>query len=249
MKIIFVTPSKSEPKTGCSINFLRERLERERADFYSETIDLSQIDLKRSSLNEIKTICNSAKLKVADFDLVHTFSFFPFICRDFFPNLLLYSFNKDLIKDEFQIFLNNIDMLNNIKCDVEGLAPTKIYDLYQESLNNKKIFDSRPWGWWKLLLSSTNYKVKEIFVSPKQQLSLQKHRFRRENWLIAEGSGWITVGESRFYAKRGDFFQIKEKEVHRAESEEKGLRIIELQLGNYLGEDDITRIEDKYGRR
>lgn len=249
MKVLFVTPSKSEPKTACSIDFLRAELEQNYADFYSETLDLSQTDLKNVSLNEIKTLSNSTKLKAGDFDLTHTFSFFPFVCRTFFSNLLFYSFEKDKIDGDFQIFLSDINRFNNVKCDVANLTPTKIYAFYQEKINNNKTFDPRPWGWWKVLLLSANYKVKEIFISPRQQLSLQKHQFRRENWLVVEGSGWITLGKDRFYAEKGDFFRIQENEIHRAESAENGMTIVELQLGTYLGEDDLVRIEDKYGRK
>ncbi|MGI6394382.1 MAG: sugar phosphate nucleotidyltransferase [bacterium] len=108
--------------------------------------------------------------------------------------------------------------------------------------------DKRPWGYWISLEKKENYQVKRIYIYPNEKLSLQKHKFRSETWTVVGGSGFITIGEKVFKAEAGQTFQIEKGEIHRAEAEGKGLEIIEVQKGEYLGEDDIERIEDKYGR-
>ena len=114
---------------------------------------------------------------------------------------------------------------------------------------NRARFDERPWGWWRSLdFNEGNFQVKHIFVAPKGKLSLQKHKHRSEIWTVVEGSGFITIGETIHPAKKGDVFRIEIGEIHRAEGGEDGMHIIEVQLGDYLGEDDIIRIEDIYGR-
>ncbi|HSW61674.1 MAG TPA: sugar phosphate nucleotidyltransferase, partial [bacterium] len=109
--------------------------------------------------------------------------------------------------------------------------------------------DIRPWGSWISLEQGEGYQVKHIFVAPKGKLSLQKHKHRAEIWTVVEGSGYVTVGETIHQAAKGNVFRIEVGEIHRAEGSEEGMHIIEVQLGDYLGEDDIIRIEDIYGRK
>jgi len=115
---------------------------------------------------------------------------------------------------------------------------------------NRPRFDERPWGWWRSLdFLENSFQVKHIFVAPKGKLSLQKHKHRAEIWTVVQGSGFITVGETVHPASKGNAFRIEVGEIHRAEGSEEGMHIIEVQLGDYLGEDDIIRIEDIYGRK
>ena len=126
----------------------------------------------------------------------------------------------------------------------KALAIMEKYD----TLNRSK-FDKRPWGWWRSLdFEEGSFQVKHIFVAPKSKLSLQKHKHRAEIWTVVEGSGFITIGETVHPAGKGDVFRIEVGEIHRAEGGEEGIHIIEVQFGDYLGEDDIIRIEDIYGR-
>lgn len=118
----------------------------------------------------------------------------------------------------------------------------KILPLIQKS-------DIRPWGFWISLEQGEGFQVKHIFVAPKGKLSLQKHKHRAEIWTVVQGSGFITVGETVYPAFKGNVFRIEVGEVHRAEGGDNGMHIIEVQLGDYLGEDDIIRIEDIYGRK
>jgi len=107
----------------------------------------------------------------------------------------------------------------------------------------------RPWGSYQTLALEDGYQVKSITVNPGGRLSLQKHQHRAEHWLIVSGALTITVGsDSRSY-RVGEKIFIDKGELHRAENFTKeSAVIIEVQLGSYLGEDDIVRIEDIYGR-
>lgn len=115
--------------------------------------------------------------------------------------------------------------------------------------NNKKT-DQRPWGYFKVLADEKDHKVKLIVVSPGHCLSLQKHQKRAEHWFILSGNGIVTLDGLRLNKKEGDSVEIPCGSVHRIENRGKlDLRFIEIQTGEYFGEDDIERIEDEYGRR
>ena len=107
----------------------------------------------------------------------------------------------------------------------------------------------RPWGWYETLSETAGSKVKRIHVRAGHKLSLQKHSRRAEHWVVALGTARITVGERVFDAGVGEHCDIDRGQVHRLENPSAGpLEIIEVQIGDYLGEDDIVRIEDSYGR-
>ena len=107
----------------------------------------------------------------------------------------------------------------------------------------------RPWGWYETLTEAPGYKVKLIGVAPGQQLSLQKHHQRAEHWVGVVGCGRVTVGERVLDLAPGQHIDIALGEVHRLANPGPGpLEIIEVQFGAYLGEDDIVRLQDVYGR-
>jgi mannose-6-phosphate isomerase len=109
--------------------------------------------------------------------------------------------------------------------------------------------DERPWGMYEVLAEGDNYKVKRIEVKPGHRLSLQMHDSRSEHWVIIEGSGLVTVGDSEFGVRANDDVLIPVRTKHRvANPGESTLVFIEVQCGSYLGEDDITRFEDDYDR-
>lgn len=120
--------------------------------------------------------------------------------------------------------------------------------LYNTTMNNyiKKAY--RPWGYWEALKLAGNYKIKSFFVKPGEQLSLQKHKHRAEIWVVADGEGTILIDGESFEAGRGDVYMVKKEQVHRVSGKNNGIQIVELQLGDYLGEDDIVRLQDSYGR-
>ncbi|PAF45068.1 mannose-1-phosphate guanylyltransferase/mannose-6-phosphate isomerase [Helicobacter sp. 11S02596-1] len=107
----------------------------------------------------------------------------------------------------------------------------------------------RPWGNYTVLLESPNYKIKQIIVKPKSRLSLQKHFHRNEHWTIVSGSAVVTIGEKQIFLKANESTYIPMGQLHRLENPGKiDLVIIEIQVGEYLGEDDIIRIEDDFKR-
>lgn len=127
-----------------------------------------------------------------------------------------------------------------------------------EALNNegtkehleKEIY-YRPWGYYSILESSVGYKVKKIIVNPGQKLSLQYHYHRKEHWLIVKGKARVTKDTNVLTLGPSDTIEINKQQVHRLENISKieSLEVIEIQIGSYLGEDDVVRLEDMYGRQ
>ena len=107
----------------------------------------------------------------------------------------------------------------------------------------------RPWGWYETVSEVPGNKVKRIRVHPGQQLSLQKHHQRAEHWVVVLGTARITVGERVVDMAAGQHVDIAVGEVHRlANLTGQPVEIVEVQFGAYLGEDDIVRLQDDYGR-
>jgi mannose-1-phosphate guanylyltransferase/mannose-6-phosphate isomerase len=116
-----------------------------------------------------------------------------------------------------------------------------------EAHSNRKVY--RPWGFYDSIDCGDNFQVKRIQVNPGSKLSLQKHQHRAEHWIITSGEATVTCGENTFKLKENQSTFIPKGEIHRLENqEEKILEIIEIQTGDYLGEDDIIRLEDDYQR-
>ena len=110
--------------------------------------------------------------------------------------------------------------------------------------------DERPWGTWEIMATSANYAVKRIVVKPGARLSLQRHAFRAEHWIVVGGTALVTRGTETFPVASGEHAAIGLGDVHRIEnpgSDE--LVFIEVQHGERLDENDIERIEDDYGRQ
>ncbi len=115
------------------------------------------------------------------------------------------------------------------------------------SKNCKKV--RRPWGCWSVLFEAAGYKVKKIIVNPGQSLSLQSHKYRSEHWVVVRGRAKIQNSGNIVLLKKGQSAFIAAKQKHRLSNPGKlPLEIIEVAIGKYLGEDDIARYEDKYGR-
>lgn len=107
----------------------------------------------------------------------------------------------------------------------------------------------KPWGTYETILLGKNYQVKRIIVAPKQQLSLQSHNHRSEHWIIVDGEGVVTLNEDKIILKKDDKVYIPVKAKHRMSNlTYKEVIFIEVQNGDYLGEDDIVRYQDDYGR-
>lgn len=109
--------------------------------------------------------------------------------------------------------------------------------------------DFRPWGWFESLALSKSFQVKRICVNPGAALSLQSHQHRSEHWIVVEGKAKVTIDKNVKIVTEGASVYIPLGSVHRLENaEEKALVMIEVQTGDYLGEDDIVRYEDLYSR-
>lgn len=108
---------------------------------------------------------------------------------------------------------------------------------------------SPPWGRWIVLDEAKNYKVKRIEVYPGKRLSYQRHLKRREHWRIVQGEGTVTLDGREIPVREWDGVEIPMEAAHRIENTGvHDLIFIEVQRGEYLGEDDIVRLEDDYGR-
>ena len=107
----------------------------------------------------------------------------------------------------------------------------------------------RPWGWYDSIDAGPRFQVKRIMVKPGARLSLQKHHHRAEHWVVVSGTAEVTCGERKLLLSENQSTYIPLGEVHRlANPGTIALEIIEVQSGAYLGEDDIVRFEDSYGR-
>ena len=107
----------------------------------------------------------------------------------------------------------------------------------------------RPWGKFTNIFVSKDFQVKELVVNPGAILSLQKHKYRSENWVVVQGKANVVLNNKNIVLNKSDSIFIPQGAVHRIENRQKSiLKIIEVQTGSYLGEDDIIRIKDIYGR-
>ena len=117
-----------------------------------------------------------------------------------------------------------------------------------EALTHRKIY--RPWGWYDSIDAGERFQVKRIVVNPGSSLSLQMHHHRAEHWIIVKGTARITRGEEVFLLSENQSTYIPLGVKHRLENPGKfPLEMIEVQSGSYLGEDDIVRFDDTYGRK
>ncbi len=108
---------------------------------------------------------------------------------------------------------------------------------------------ARPWGWYDSIDRGERFQVKRIMVKPGASLSLQKHHHRAEHWIVVSGTALVTKGAETFLLTENQSTYIPIGEIHRLENPGKtDLEMIEVQSGSYLGEDDIVRLEDSYGR-
>jgi mannose-1-phosphate guanylyltransferase/mannose-6-phosphate isomerase len=117
----------------------------------------------------------------------------------------------------------------------------------EEALSHRKVH--RPWGWYDNIEEGERFKVKRIHVKPGSSLSLQKHHHRAEHWIVVRGTAEITNGDEVLFLSENQSTYIPSGQVHRlANPGSIALEIIEVQSGPYLGEDDIVRLQDAYGR-
>jgi len=110
-------------------------------------------------------------------------------------------------------------------------------------------FEARPWGGFQTIEEGPGYKVKRLYVEPGRRLSLQRHRFRAESWIVVAGSPRLIVGGAARRVRPREMLTVPRGAWHRIENPSRvPVTIIEVQHGPYLGEDDIIRREDDFGR-
>jgi mannose-1-phosphate guanylyltransferase len=131
-----------------------------------------------------------------------------------------------------------------VKKVVEQLKETN------SELHNIHLTGHRPWGTYTVLEDSPGYKIKRIEVKPGKRLSLQKHFHRNEHWIVVSGTATVTVGDQIQIMRPNESTYIRMGEIHRLENKGKiPVVLIEAQVGEYTGEDDIVRIEDDFKRK
>ncbi len=118
-----------------------------------------------------------------------------------------------------------------------------------DTSESEKEMANPPWGRWEVLIDDPTYKVKRITVLPGKRLSYQKHFKRREHWMVVVGIGMVTIEGMDMHLTKGQAVDIAREEAHRMTNNgDVDLVFIEIQQGEYFGEDDIVRLEDDYGR-
>jgi mannose-1-phosphate guanylyltransferase/mannose-6-phosphate isomerase len=131
--------------------------------------------------------------------------------------------------------------------DVKALYAQLQREDRKESRDGNRVY--RPWGYYQVLIAGENFQVKLISVNPAQRLSLQMHEHRAEHWIVVKGIGLVQCDEREFTLEVNQSTQIPIRSKHRLSNEsDEELQIIEVQSGSYLGEDDIVRFDDIYGR-
>ena len=138
-------------------------------------------------------------------------------------------------------------------CDMDGAQDVKYIPARLKEANPEREEVGRrvhrPWGWYWTIEEGIGFKVKHIYVNPESSLSLQKHRSRSEHWTVVAGTAEVTIGDKILVLNRDQSAYVPMGEVHRlANNGGIPLQVIEIQSGSYLGEDDIVRIKDDYGR-
>lgn len=110
--------------------------------------------------------------------------------------------------------------------------------------------DHRPWGYYEVLADDSDHKVKRITLYPGKRLSLQRHKRRAEHWYVIRGEGIATLNGEELHLRTGQPLDIPCGALHRIMNPgTENMAFIEVQTGEYFGEDDIERYQDDYGRR
>ena len=131
--------------------------------------------------------------------------------------------------------------------DVKKIVEKLKIDDRSESLLHRKVY--RPWGSYDSVDNGENFQVKRLTINPGKKLSLQLHHKRAEHWVVVKGTATVTIGEKQFLLNENESTYIPVGMKHRLENaSDKLLEIVEVQSGSYLGEDDIVRFEDDFGR-
>lgn len=151
--------------------------------------------------------------------------------------------NLVVVETKDAVLVAHMDRVQDVKKVVEAIKN----DGRHEHMNHREVY--RPWGVYDSIENGERYQVKRITVKPGAKLSVQMHHHRAEHWVVVSGTARVTNGDKTFLVTENESTFIPIGEVHALENPGKiPLELIEVQSGSYLGEDDIVRFEDKYGR-
>ena len=142
------------------------------------------------------------------------------------------------------ILVANKEKSENIKNIVAQLKAKKI----PESEVHKKVY--RPWGFYETIIEENEWKVKKIHLKPMGKISLQMHFHRSEHWIVVSGSAKVEIDNKEFFLEKNQSIDVPVRSKHRLSNNnsQSPLEIIEIQSGSFLGEEDIKRFKDDYGR-
>ena len=148
-----------------------------------------------------------------------------------------------VIETRDAVLVTTRDRAQDVKKIVESLKAAK----RPEAQDHPKVY--RPWGWYDSIANAPGFQVKRIGVTPGQKLSLQMHHQRAEHWIVVKGTARVTIDDRVFDLTENQSCFIPLGSKHRLENTTKDpLELVEVQCGSYLGEDDIVRFDDVYGR-
>lgn len=150
-----------------------------------------------------------------------------------------------VIASEDAVYVGRLDEAQEVGKLVKYIAASKETSSLTET--HKTCY--RPWGGYTSVLNGDRFQVKRLFVLPGKKLSLQKHFHRSEHWICVKGTAEVTVGDKVTFVRENESVYIPQGDLHRLHNPGKIiLEMIEVQTGSYLGEDDIIRISDEFGR-
>ena len=151
--------------------------------------------------------------------------------------------NLIIVETKDAVLVAHKDSVQDVKKVVEAIKN----DGRHEHMNHREVY--RPWGVYDSIDNGERYQVKRITVKPGAKLSVQMHHHRAEHWIVVSGTAKVTIGEKEFLVTENQSTYIPVGQVHCLENPGViPLELIEVQSGSYLGEDDIVRLKDQYGR-
>jgi mannose-1-phosphate guanylyltransferase len=166
-------------------------------------------------------------------------------------NFILSDKPVELIGIQDSIIVDTKDALLVVKKGSSQKVKEIVHRLKQEgsSLVDIHLTGYRPWGSFTILDEAEGYKIKRIEVKPGKRLSLQRHKYRNEHWVVVFGTATVSINDKTFLLEQNESTYIKAGDIHRLLNDtNEPLVIIEAQVGSYTGEDDIERLEDDYHR-
>jgi mannose-1-phosphate guanylyltransferase len=153
--------------------------------------------------------------------------------------------NVAIVASEDAVYIGRLEDSQHVGKLVKRLAEDK----ETAPLTRDHPTSYRPWGGYTSILNGDRFQVKRLFVRPGKKLSLQKHHHRSEHWICVKGTAEVTIGDEVKVVRENESVYIPQGELHRLANPGKiMLEMIEVQTGSYLGEDDIIRIVDEFGR-